>query len=82
MSDLVPQLEQADGQHHRPTTRELLTVMEAAQLLRVSRTTMYELIWQDQVPYLKLGRLIRVPRAALLAWIEQATGPGSERPAA
>ena len=83
MSDFAPQPERDDNHPvPLPGNHELLTVMEAADLLRVSRNTMYELIWQDQVPYLKLGRLIRVPRSALLTWIHQATGPGREKPAA
>lgn len=47
----------------------LLTVPEAARLLRVSRNLAYELVAQRQIPALRLGRAIRVPRHALLEWI-------------
>ncbi|HUF54281.1 MAG TPA: helix-turn-helix domain-containing protein [Dehalococcoidia bacterium] len=47
----------------------LLTVDEVARILRVGRGTCYELIRQGQIPYLRLGRLIRVPRHALMAWL-------------
>lgn len=51
----------------------LLTVEEAADVLRVGRNTCYELIRQHQVPYIRLGRLIRIPRHALMNWIGQKT---------
>jgi excisionase family DNA binding protein len=40
----------------------LLTVEEAAALLRIGRNTAYELIAQGALPHVRLGRLIRVPR--------------------
>jgi excisionase family DNA binding protein len=52
----------------------LLTVEEAASLLRISRNLCYELIRQHQIPSLRLGRLIRVPRYALEAWLGQQAG--------
>lgn len=47
----------------------LLTVPEAARLLRISRNLAYELVAQRQIPALRLGRAIRVPRHALIEWI-------------
>jgi excisionase family DNA binding protein len=58
------------------TTREteladlgLLTVVEAARLLRISRNLAYELVAQHQIPSVHFGRIIRVPRQALEAWV-------------
>jgi excisionase family DNA binding protein len=51
----------------------LLTVEEAAGVLRVGRNTCYELVRQHQIPYIRLGRLIRVPRQALMSWVGQET---------
>lgn len=45
--------------------RAMLTVPEAAKLLRIGRNLAYELVAQGEIPSLRLGRLIRVPRAAL-----------------
>ena len=42
-----------------------LTVPEVARLLRISRGTCYEAIHTGQIPSLRFGRVIRVPRHAL-----------------
>ena len=49
-----------------------LTVEEAAALLRLKRSTAYELVRQGQIPAFRIGRFIRVPRDALLRMAEQA----------
>ena len=43
----------------------LLTVAEAAALLRISRNAAYELVSRHELPALRLGRTIRIPRHAL-----------------
>lgn len=52
---------------------ELLTVPEAAQLLRLSRSHTYDLIREGALPVVYFGRAVRVPRKALLAWVERQT---------
>ena len=61
--------------------RLLLTAREAGELLHVGRTTIYEYLSAGLLPTLKVGRSIRIPRAALERWIEQNThgGDGSVR---
>lgn len=49
----------------------LLTVPETARVLRIGRNTCYELIRQGRIPHVRLGRVIRVPRHALLNWLGQ-----------
>lgn len=49
----------------------LLTVKEAAALMRIGRDTTYALVAQGRIPSVKLGRQIRIPRAALLAHLEK-----------
>lgn len=50
---------------------EVLTVEEAAQVLRISRSSAYELArrWRSDnptgLPVIQLGRFLRVPRSAL-----------------
>jgi excisionase family DNA binding protein len=51
----------------------LLTVPEAARLLRVSRAFAYELIARGELPVLRLGRRVLVPREALEQHIRTAT---------
>ncbi len=60
----------------------LLTVPEAAQLLRISRGLCYELIQRGELPALRLGRVIRVPRLGLEQWIERRAGLPSGPPEA
>ncbi len=52
--------------------RLTLTVDEAAQVLGISRALAYELIARRQIPSLRLGRRIVVPRRALEVIVEQA----------
>jgi excisionase family DNA binding protein len=52
----------------------LLTVPEAARLLRISRNLAYELIAQNRLPHLRLGRRLLVPRQGLMSWIAQESG--------
>jgi excisionase family DNA binding protein len=52
--------------------RLVVSVTEAAQLLGISRGLAYELARAGQLPSLRLGRRLVVPRAALLTWLERA----------
>ena len=50
-----------------PSTQDriVLTVEEAAKLLRISRGLAYEMVRQGALPTIRLGRRILVPRQAL-----------------
>lgn len=52
-------------------TRLLYSVEEAAALLGIGRTYMFELIASGQVRSLKLGKHRRIPRSALDDFIER-----------
>jgi excisionase family DNA binding protein len=43
----------------------VLTVEEARLLLRLSRNSMYAAIAREEIPHLKIGRRILIPRKAL-----------------
>jgi excisionase family DNA binding protein len=58
-----------------------VSVVNAAQLLGVSRALAYELVARGELPSLRLGRRVVIPRRALEALIEHATGgngPGDD----
>ena len=52
----------------------LLTVQEAAALLRISPNLAYELVAQGRLPHIRLGRVIRIPRHGLETWINEEAG--------
>ena len=52
----------------------LLTVAEAARLLRIGRGLCYDLVARGELPAVRLGRVIRVPRFALEQWIARQAG--------
>jgi excisionase family DNA binding protein len=43
----------------------VLTVEEAAEILGISRPTAYQGIQSGEIPHIRIGRRILVPRAAL-----------------
>lgn len=47
------------------TESPVLTVEEAGKLLRLSRGTAYEAVRRGDIPTLKIGRRLLVPRVAL-----------------
>lgn len=53
----------------------LLTPEEAAELLSVGRSTIYDLIRLNMVRSVKIGRARRIPRAALVAYVDHVSSP-------
>lgn len=49
----------------------LLRVGEAAKLLSISRTKVYEMIAAGELPFIKVRDSLRVPYADLESWIEE-----------
>ena len=51
----------------------LLTVEEAAKQLGIGRTFAWQLVRRGDLPIVRLGRCVRVPRRALEIWIARQT---------
>lgn len=51
--------------------RLLLTIVEAAEVLGIGRSTMYELIRTRAIEVVHVGRCARVPAAALDEFVER-----------
>jgi putative molybdopterin biosynthesis protein len=49
--------------------RELLTAVEVAEVLRVSRYHVYDLVRDGRLPAVRIGRHVRIARSVLDAWI-------------
>ncbi len=47
----------------------LLTVEQAAKLCQISRGLAYDLISRGELPHIRLGRVLRIPRHGLEEWI-------------
>jgi excisionase family DNA binding protein len=54
-----------------------LTVEQAATLLSISRTHAYELVRRHELPALKLGRRVVIPRIAVETMVERASTAAS-----
>ena len=51
----------------------LLNVSEAARLLKVPRSTLYELVRSRGLPHIRVGRALRFTREDLGQWITKNT---------
>ena len=47
----------------------VLDVEEVAELLRVGRNTIYELVARNEIPHRRLLKSIRFSRSAVMAWL-------------
>lgn len=52
---------------------ELLRATEVATILAVSRSKAYEMIASGELPSIRIGKYVRVPRARLYEWIDAHT---------
>ena len=50
-----------------------MTVLEAGQVLRVGRSVTYELVRSGQLRSVRIGRSIRIPRDALVEYLQLAS---------
>jgi len=53
------------------TEQELLTVPEAAKFLRIQASTVRSWILQRRIPFVKIGRLVRIRKADCIALINK-----------
>lgn len=51
------------------TTRQVITVEEAATAMNVSKGSVYNLIRRDELEHIRIGKLIRIPITALSAYL-------------
>ncbi len=67
-----------DGRHHR-TLPILLTVDEAADLLRTTRRAIYAMVERGQLPgVIRVRRRVLLRTDDLLHWLEQKCAPSPE----
>jgi excisionase family DNA binding protein len=64
------------------TLPEVLTVREAAAILRIGRNQLYQVIGRGELGAVRIGRSIRIPKHALLALLTAAIPPAAGPPTA
>jgi len=66
---LVPGLRRPTGAlSHEPL---LLRPIEAARLLGIGRSKLFEMLACNELPVIRLGRCVRIPRRELERWVDQ-----------
>jgi excisionase family DNA binding protein len=55
----------------------LVRVEEAARILSLSRSTIYEMMDAGEIPSIRRGTARRIPVAALREWVARQTAPSS-----
>ncbi|BCA55950.1 hypothetical protein W02_30900 [Nitrospira sp. KM1] len=55
------------------TSRRLLGMREMADIIGISVHTLYTMVSQRRIPFVKVGRLTKFDRQALDNWIEEHT---------
>jgi excisionase family DNA binding protein len=61
----------------------LIKPSEAAELLGVGRSKVYQMLAAGELPSLRVGALVRIPSDALRRWVEERTkhrSPESRKP--
>ncbi len=56
-----------------PMTRRIISIQEAADYTGLSVQTLYKMVSQRRIPFVKMGRLTKFDVALLDAWIKQNT---------
>jgi len=49
----------------------LVTIVEGARFLGVSKTTLYDMLGRGEIAYSRVGHLKRIPRRALIEYAEK-----------
>jgi excisionase family DNA binding protein len=49
----------------------LLRPVEAARLLGIGRSKLFEMLARNELPVIRLGRCVRIPRRELAMWVVQ-----------
>jgi excisionase family DNA binding protein len=62
------------GHYRMVPSSDYLTVDEAAKLLHISRNSAYKAVEAGELPHVRLGKTIRIPRVNLEQWQREKRG--------
>lgn len=54
----------------------ILTVKEAAAILRISQSKLYQMVKDGKVPHVSLGGRVIFPEARLMEWVNKSVSGG------
>jgi len=57
-------------QYTHPSGDKVFTIPEVAAYLKISKSKIYYLVSQKQIPHLKVGRNVRIRESDLHNWLE------------
>ena len=66
------------SQQPMPDTKLTLSVREAADMIGISKPTMYGLIRNNEIPVIHVGKKILISRKSLTDWVEKGDSYGKE----
>ena len=52
---------------------KIYTVPEVAEYLKMSKSKVYDLVKKKKIPFIKIGRNVRIRQSDLLKWLEKMT---------
>jgi len=55
--------------------QRLLTAKDVAELLQCSLQHIYNLVWRGEIPFVKIGGLLRFRREQLTEWLNERNTP-------
>ena len=53
----------------------IYTIPEVAEYLKMSKSKVYDLVKKKKIPFIKIGRNVRIRQSDLLDWLEEMTRP-------
>ena len=57
------------------TLDPILTVTEAAEYMKLSKSKVYQLIQMGKMPHLRIGRNVRIKQSEMVKWLEKQARP-------
>ena len=71
-------LDNSISQQPLPGTKMTLSVSEAAKMIGISKPKVYDLIREEQLPGIHVGKKIVIPRQAVIDWLSGGVNNGEE----
>ena len=78
LKEINQKLDNISSESHK-IENVMMNVEETAEFLKISDSKVYELMKQNQIPFVKAGRRKLVPKNKLLKWIDNSIETGIEK---